>query len=62
MQNANEDTYYAQIRGLLVSPECEKSAIITWLLPTKSSPDPNEQFLASTCKLTLKLILESDSM
>ncbi|XP_054720116.1 GATA zinc finger domain-containing protein 1-like [Uloborus diversus] len=30
--------YYAQIRGLLQDQYCEKSAVITWLLPTKSSP------------------------
>ncbi|PIK60690.1 GATAD1-like transcription factor [Apostichopus japonicus] len=32
--------YYAQIRGLLQDLFCEKSATITWLLPTQSSkPD-----------------------
>ncbi|GFU30986.1 GATA zinc finger domain-containing protein 1 [Nephila pilipes] len=30
--------YYAQIRGLLQDQYCEKSAVITWLLPTQSSP------------------------
>lgn len=40
--------YYAQIRSLIVDTFCEKSAVITWLIPTKSSPDPNEEFDAST--------------
>jgi hypothetical protein len=26
----------------------EKSAVITWLIPTKSSPDPNEEFDPAT--------------
>ncbi|KAF8787914.1 GATA zinc finger domain-containing protein 1-like [Argiope bruennichi] len=30
--------YYAQLRGLLQDQYCEKSAVITWLLPTQSSP------------------------
>lgn len=30
--------YYAQIRGLLQDQYCEKSAVLTWLLPTQSSP------------------------
>ncbi|GFY74018.1 GATA zinc finger domain-containing protein 1 [Trichonephila inaurata madagascariensis] len=30
--------YFAQIRGLLQDQYCEKSAVITWLLPTKKSP------------------------
>ncbi|XP_015918497.1 GATA zinc finger domain-containing protein 1 [Parasteatoda tepidariorum] len=30
--------YYAQIRGLLQDQYCEKSAVITWLLPTTHSP------------------------
>ncbi|GBM10275.1 GATA zinc finger domain-containing protein 1 [Araneus ventricosus] len=33
-----ERVYYAQIRGLLQDQYCEKSAVITWLLPTQSSP------------------------
>ena len=31
-------TYYAQIRGFLQDQYCEKSAAITWLLPTQASP------------------------
>lgn len=42
------DYYYAQIRGLLTDQYCEKSAVITWLLPTKESPPPNERFDAAT--------------
>ncbi|KAI0238708.1 GATA zinc finger domain-containing protein 1 [Lamellibrachia satsuma] len=30
--------YYAQIRGFLQDQYCEKSAVITWLLPTVDSP------------------------
>ncbi|GFY46764.1 GATA zinc finger domain-containing protein 1 [Trichonephila inaurata madagascariensis] len=30
--------YYAQLRGLLQDQYCEKSAVITWLLPTHLSP------------------------
>ncbi|KAB7499798.1 hypothetical protein Anas_14443, partial [Armadillidium nasatum] len=41
-------TFYAQIRGLLQDQYCEKSAVITWLLPTKSSPPPEEKFDPST--------------
>lgn len=43
-----DDTYYAQIRGLMQDSFCEKSAVLTWLIPTTSSPDPNEKFDAST--------------
>lgn len=30
--------YYAQIRGFIQDQYCEKSAALTWLLPTLSSP------------------------
>lgn len=43
-----DNIYYAQIRGLLVDTYCEKSAFITWLIPTQSSPPPNERFEPST--------------
>lgn len=46
--NKNYDTFYAQIRGLIVDSFCEKSAVITWLIPTKLSPSPNERFDPST--------------
>lgn len=32
--------YYAQIRGLLQDQYCEKSVVVTWLIPTQSSPPP----------------------
>lgn len=41
-------TYYAQIRGLLQDQYCEKSAVLTWLIPTKNSPPPDESFDPST--------------
>ena len=40
--------YYAQIRGFLTDQYCEKSATISWLLPTGSSPPPEEGFDPST--------------
>uniref|UniRef100_A0A1B0DDZ6 Uncharacterized protein n=2 Tax=Phlebotomus papatasi TaxID=29031 RepID=A0A1B0DDZ6_PHLPP len=42
------NTYYAQIRGLLQDSFCEKSAVITWLIPTTDSPPPNEAFDPAT--------------
>lgn len=36
--DAKQNVYYAQIRGLLQDQYCEKSAVLTWLLPTRSSP------------------------
>ena len=35
-------TFYAQLRGFLTDQYCEKSAVITWLLPTTNSPPPDE--------------------
>lgn len=40
--------YYAQIRSLIVDTFCEKSAVLTWLIPTTSSPDPEEEFDAAS--------------
>ncbi|XP_067138275.1 GATA zinc finger domain-containing protein 1 [Centruroides vittatus] len=34
----DDEVYYAQIRGLLQDQYCEKSIVITWLIPTQSSP------------------------
>lgn len=48
MLDENDDVYYAQIRGLLTDQYCEKSAVITWLLPTEESPPPEENFDPST--------------
>ncbi|XP_065367498.1 GATA zinc finger domain-containing protein 1 [Calliphora vicina] len=45
----NEDNvYYAQVRGLLIDNYCEKSAFLTWLIPTQESPDPKDGFDAAT--------------
>ncbi|KAK9889419.1 hypothetical protein WA026_004692 [Henosepilachna vigintioctopunctata] len=44
----DDNIYYAQIRGLLTDQYCEKSAVITWLLPTRESPPPNEGFDPAT--------------
>lgn len=30
--------YYAQIRGFIQDQYCEKSAALTWLIPTLASP------------------------
>uniref|UniRef100_A0A182M4N2 GATA zinc finger domain-containing protein 1 n=1 Tax=Anopheles culicifacies TaxID=139723 RepID=A0A182M4N2_9DIPT len=48
MIDTKDNTYYAQIRGLLVDAYNEKSAVLTWLLPTTSSPPPNEAFDPAT--------------
>ncbi|XP_037937519.1 GATA zinc finger domain-containing protein 1 [Teleopsis dalmanni] len=42
------NVYYAQIRGLLIDNYCEKSAYLTWLIPTQASPHPNEGFDPAT--------------
>ena len=51
--------YYAQIRGFLNSQYSEKSAIITWLLPSISSPevdfDPSTYFLGPEEDIPRKL-------
>ncbi|KFM73812.1 GATA zinc finger domain-containing protein 1, partial [Stegodyphus mimosarum] len=36
--DASGRVYYAQVRGFLQDQFCEKSAVITWLLPTQGSP------------------------
>ncbi|KAG5667416.1 hypothetical protein PVAND_015397 [Polypedilum vanderplanki] len=46
--------YYAQIRALMVDSFCEKSAVLTWLIPTTSSPDPNEGFDPATYLIGLE--------
>ena len=40
--------YYAQLKGFLTDQYCEKSGVITWLLPTTESPPPEEGFDPST--------------
>uniref|UniRef100_A0A914WEV1 GATA zinc finger domain-containing protein 1 n=1 Tax=Plectus sambesii TaxID=2011161 RepID=A0A914WEV1_9BILA len=34
--------YFAQVRGLLTDPYCEKFAALTWLVPTEAAVDPNQ--------------------
>ena len=34
--------YYAQLKGFLTDQYCEKSGVITWLLPTTESPPPEQ--------------------
>ncbi|EDW72148.2 uncharacterized protein Dwil_GK10294 [Drosophila willistoni] len=46
--DSQQNVYYAQIRGLLVDAYCEKSAFLTWLIPTQDSPDPKEGFDPAT--------------
>lgn len=42
------DVYYAQVRGFMTDQYCEKSAAVTWLLPTKASPPPSQCFDPAT--------------
>lgn len=44
LMDAKDNVYYAQIHGLQIDSYCEKSAYITWLIPTTSSPPPKERF------------------
>ncbi|KAM8719771.1 hypothetical protein ACLKA7_005918 [Drosophila subpalustris] len=46
--DSEQNVYYAQIRGLLVDAYCEKSAFLTWLIPTQDSPDPKDGFDPAT--------------
>ncbi|CAB3226381.1 unnamed protein product [Arctia plantaginis] len=48
MTDIDGGTYYAQIRGFMTDQYCEKSAVITWLLPTKASPPPEKCFDPAT--------------
>lgn len=48
MQDEDGGIFYAQIRGLLTDQYCEKSAAVTWLLPTASSPPPEDGFIPET--------------
>ena len=48
MTDESGDIYYAQLRGFLSDQYCEKSGVITWLLPTTDSPDPGSGFDAAT--------------
>lgn len=57
MLDVDGDVYYGQIRGLLQDQYCEKSAVITWLLPTDSSPkdrfDPSTYIVGKDIPLQL---------
>ncbi|GLH01533.1 hypothetical protein R5R35_006660 [Gryllus longicercus] len=44
MRDVEGGIYYAQIRGMLTDQYCEKSCVVTWLLPTQLSPPPEEGF------------------
>lgn len=59
MTDENGDVYYGQIRGLLQDQYCEKSAVITWLIPTKGSPtdhfDPSTYILGPEEDIPRKL-------
>ncbi|EPY86148.1 hypothetical protein CB1_000326001 [Camelus ferus] len=50
--------YYAQIRGFIQDQYCEKSAALTWLIPTLSSPrdqfDPASYIIVLAQKEVLK--------
>ncbi|KAG6443428.1 GATA zinc finger domain-containing protein 1 [Manduca sexta] len=48
MTDVEGGIYYAQIRGFLTDQYCEKSAVVTWLLPTKASPPPEKCFDPAT--------------
>lgn len=48
MKDEENDIYYAQITGLLTDQYCDKSAVVTWLLPTQESPPPNQEFDPAT--------------
>ncbi|XP_065085417.1 GATA zinc finger domain-containing protein 1 [Ochlerotatus camptorhynchus] len=48
LMDAKDKIYYAQIHGLQIDSYCEKSAYITWLIPTTSSPPPSERFDPAT--------------
>ncbi|KAF4527997.1 hypothetical protein B566_EDAN012404, partial [Ephemera danica] len=51
MRDVDGGVYYAQIRGLLQDQYCEKSAVVTWLLPTTASPHPEDGFDPQTYTL-----------
>ncbi|XP_062537846.1 GATA zinc finger domain-containing protein 1 [Armigeres subalbatus] len=44
LMDAKDNVYYAQIHGLQIDSYCEKSAYITWLIPTTVSPPPKQRF------------------
>uniref|UniRef100_A0A2P2I542 GATA zinc finger domain-containing protein 1 n=1 Tax=Hirondellea gigas TaxID=1518452 RepID=A0A2P2I542_9CRUS len=48
VEDVDGGRYYCQVRGLLQDQYCEKSAVLTWLLPTVHSPPPEQKFDPST--------------
>lgn len=44
LQGDDDNLYYAQVRGFMVDTFLEKSAVISWLIPSNLSPPPNESF------------------
>lgn len=48
MRDVDGDLYYAQIRGMLTDQYCEKSCVVTWLIPTQASPPPEQGFDPAT--------------
>lgn len=59
LQDIEGGTYYAQIRGLLQDEYCEKSAALTWLIPTNMSSkgtfDPSTYILGPEEDIPRKL-------
>ena len=61
MRDVDGGLYYAQIRGLLTDQYCEKSCVVTWLLPTQASPNTEEGFdpatyiIGNTCTNIVKV-------
>lgn len=58
------DVFYAQIRGFMQDQYTEKSAVITWLLPTQSTIkdtfDPSTYILGNVsmlCTFHLKIVI-----
>ena len=49
LTDANDgELYYAQLRGFLTDQYCEKSGVLSWLLPTTLSPPTSEGFDPTT--------------
>ena len=52
--------YYAQIRGFVQDQYCEKSAALTWLIPTQASPkdqfDPGTYIVGERWEITFIFI------
>nr|CAD7202835.1 unnamed protein product [Timema douglasi] len=44
MVGQDNRTYYAQLRGFLTDQYCDKSTVITWIVPTHASPPPTWGF------------------